>query len=63
MSLPPLLFNLDADPGETTDLAGAADFTFKWPLCSAKFLQNAPVFGEKVVKKRVFNVKYAVMRD
>ena len=24
MSLPPVLYNLDADPGETTDLAGDA---------------------------------------
>ena len=34
----------------------------KWPLFSAKILQNAPVFGEKVVKKRPNNKKkYAVV--
>ena len=35
-------------------------FHIKWPLFSAKTLQNAPVLGEQVAKKRPFNVKYAV---
>ena len=33
-------------------------FHIKWPLFSAKVLQNAPVFGEKVTNKRPINVKY-----
>jgi len=32
-----------------------------WPLISAKFTQFAPVFGEKALKKRPFNMKYAVL--
>ena len=37
-------------------------FHIKWPLFSAQTLQNAPVLGENVAKKRPFNVKYAAVR-
>ena len=40
----------------------AANCTFKWPLFSAKVLQNAPAFGENVTKKRPNNKKYAALR-
>ena len=35
----------------------------KWPLFSAKILQNAPVLGENMATKRPNNKKYAVGRD
>ena len=38
---------------------GHCRFHIKWSLFSAKILQNAPVLGEKVVKQRPNNKKYA----
>ena len=34
-----------------------------WPLISAKFTQFTPVFGEKALKKRPFNMKYAAAEE
>ena len=46
-------------PGGGSHLHIHCRFHIKWPLFSAQILQNDPVFGEKVAKKRPFNMKYA----